>query len=218
MFAAPLGVACVAVGAGLIGWRLLSSRLPLRGWGAAVVLSALVVGGPAHGAIAISGRAIADFASNRPVVKLIADRPVPKGGGYRISAGAAAALAWVNQNVPDDAVVATNRHCVAGAQRAGCFSLSFWLSGLGGRRTVLEGWGYTSSARFADAPSPFPQRLAVNDAVFTRPSPRTIGRLRQDYGATWLVADRSAGPVSAELKVFAAARFSSGEVTVYEIR
>jgi hypothetical protein len=83
---------------------------------------------------------------------------------------------------------------------------------------VLEGWGYTSAAKWPSAPTPFPERLAVNDAVFTDPSAKTIDRLRQGYGAGWLVADRSAGPVSAELARFAVPRFSSGEVTVYELR
>ena len=92
------------------------------------------------------------------------------------------------------------------------------MSGLGGRRTVIEGWGYTSAATSWSAPSPFRERLAVNDAVFTDPSVKTIDRLRQGYGATWLVADTSAGPVSPELTRFAVKRFSSGEVTVYELR
>jgi hypothetical protein len=33
-----------------------------------------------------------------------------------------------------------------------------------------------------------------------------------------LVADKSAGPVSSKLARFAVSRFSSGEVTVYELR
>jgi len=219
IFAAPLGVVGAAVVAGLLWWRLLRTRVPsLRGWGLSLVLAALVLGGPAHGAIATSGSALVDFVTDRPVVKLISDRHVPKGGGYRITPGGAAAMAWVEQHTPQDAVIATNRHCIIGRQRPGCFTLSFWVSGLGGRRTVLEGWGYTSAAGGGNAPSPFPGRLAVNDAVFTEPSARTIDRLRRDYGATWLVADRSAGPVSGQLAHFAVPRFSSGEVTVYELR
>jgi hypothetical protein len=89
---------------------------------------------------------------------------------------------------------------------------------LDGRRTVLESWGYTSEARTADSPTPFPERLAVNDAAFTDPSTKTIDRLRQRYGASWLVADTSAGRVSPELSRFAIPRFNSGKVTVYELR
>jgi hypothetical protein len=115
-------------------------------------------------------------------------------------------------------VIATNRHCVQGPERPGCLSLAFWVSGLGGRRTVLEGWGYTSASASKWAPTPFPARLAVNDGVFTHPSATVVDRLKRDYGASWLVADASAAPVSAQLSRFAAPRFSSGAVTVYELR
>jgi hypothetical protein len=66
--------------------------------------------------------------------------------------------------------------------------------------------------------TPFPARRTVNDAVFTHPSVATIDRLRQRYGVSWLVADKLAGPVSSKLAQFAVPRFSSREVTVYELR
>ena len=208
-FVAPLAVLLVATVAGLVAWVVLRRTTPgLRGWGASLALAALVLGGPTYGAITSSTPALVAF---------LADRPVPGGDGFRISPGAGAALAWIEQNTPNDAVVATNRHCVTGPARFPCPSLAFWVSGLGGRRTVIEGWGYTSAANWASAPSPFPERLAVNDAAFTDPSAATIERLRKDYGASWLVADTSAGPASSELGRFAVARFSRGEVTVYQL-
>jgi len=216
-FLVPLAVLCVCIAAGLLGWVVARRRVPgLRGWGAALALAALVIGGPAESALG-------GYASD--AVAFVADRPVPNGVSatpytwlVRISPGAAAAMAWVDQHAANDAVVATNRHCVEGPQRPGCQSAAFWVSGLGGRRTVLEGWGYTSLARSANASSPFRLRLAVNDAVFTSPSATTVSRLRQLYGASWLVADTSAGPVSADLTRFAIPRFSSGAVTVYQLR
>jgi hypothetical protein len=135
-----------------------------------------------------------------------------------LSPGAAAAMAWVDQHTANDAVVATNRHCVSGRERPWCLSLAFWVSGLGGRRTVLEGWGYTYLVKTPNYPTPFPARLAANDAVFTHPSASSIDRLRHLYGASWLVADTSAGPVSPKLARFAVPRFVSGEVTVYQLR
>jgi len=127
-------------------------------------------------------------------------------------------MAWIDAHVADNAVVATNRHCVDGPERPGCLSLAFWVSGLGGRRTVLESWGYTSEATTADSPTPFPERLAINDAPFIDPSAQSIDRLRQRYGATWLVADTSAGPVSSGLSRFAVPRFRSGKITVFQLR
>jgi len=209
-FLAPLALLCAVVASGFLTWIVVRRKVPgLRGWGFALVLAALVLGGPAQGAF--KGHASS-------VVAFVVNRPAPEGSGYRISPGAAAAMAWVDRHVPNEAVVATNRHCVDGPQRPRCLAMAFWVSGLGGRRTVLEGWGYTSAVRVANAPSPFPERLAVNDAVFTDPSVQTIDRLRRGYGASWLVADASAGPVSPELGRFAVPRFSSGEVTVYQLR
>ena len=210
-FVAPLAVLGAATVLGSLGWVVARQKVPgLRGWGSSLALAALVLGGPAYNAFKISTPALVAF---------VADKPVPSGSRYRLSPGAGAAMAWVEQNTPDKAVVATNRQCVAGKQRPRCLALTFRVSGFGGRRTVLEGWGYTSAAgKYSGSPSPFPERLAINDAAFTDPSAATIERLRKDYGASWLVADTSAGPVSSELAQFAVARFSSGEVTVYQLR
>jgi len=216
-FAAPLLVLLAAIVAGLGVWMLVRREVPgLRGWGFGLALAAVVLGGPAEDAI---------NGSVRDGIFFVADSPVPEGGsmagpldGYRLSPDAGAAMAWINQHTPNDAVVATNRHCVEGPQRPHCLSLAFWVSGLGGRRTVLEGWGYTGAATSASAPSPFPARLAVNDAVFTNPNAQDINQIRQRYGANWLVADTSAGPVSPQIAWFARPRFTSGEITIYELR
>jgi hypothetical protein len=215
-FAVPLVVLCAAGIVGLAVWAGVRRKVPaLRGWGLALALAAVVLGGPV-------GSAAIGYA--RDARAFVQNTPVPQGGtmagpldGHRLSAGSGAAIAWLGQHTTGDAVVATNRHCVEGPQRPGCLSFAFWVSGLGGRRTVLEGWAYTGSAKSATASTPFPARLAVNDAAFTDPTQGVIDRLRRGYGASWLVADRSAGPVSPALALFATARFSSGDVTVYQL-
>jgi hypothetical protein len=210
-FIVPLAVLGIALVAGPVGWVLARRRVPgIRGWGSAVVLAAFVLGGPLEGVV----HPIPGPGSLFPAVH--SDKVAGSVDG--ISPEAAAAMAWVDEHTPQDAVMATNRHCAMGPEQPRCLSLAFWVSGLGGRRTVLEGWGYSSAARDWRAPTPFPERLAVNDAVFTGPSVSTIDRLRRSYGATWLVADSTAGPVSPELARLADARFVSGPVTVYQLR
>jgi hypothetical protein len=212
----PLAVVFAAAVAGVITWMVVRRKVPgLRGWGLALALAALVLGGP--GVDEISG-------TLRDGIFFVADTAVPEGGasagplaGYQLSPAAGAAAAWLNQHTPNDAVIASNRHCIKGPQRPKCLSLAFWVSGLGGRSTVLEGWGYTSAAKWPGAPTPFPERLAANDIVFTDPSTANIHLLRQRYSASWLVADTSAGPVSPQLPRFAAPRFSSGQITIYQL-
>jgi len=216
-FVTPLLLVFAATVAGVIAWRVARRKIAgLRGWGLALAMAALVLGGP--GADEISG-------TLRDGISFVADTAVPEGGsvagaldGYRLSPAAGAAAAWLDQHTPNDAVIASNRHCLTGPQRPLCPSLAFWVSGLGGRSTVLEGWGYTSAARWVGAPTPFPERLAANDIVFTDPSTQNIGLLRQRYGASWLVADTSAGRVSPQLLRFAAPRFSSAQITIYQLR
>jgi hypothetical protein len=215
--AVPLLVVVAVIMAGTLAWALVRRRVPaMRGWGLGLALAALVLGGPAEGTV---------NGSVRDGISFVADTHVPEGGsmassqdGYRLSSGAGAAMAWINQHTANDVVFATNRHCVEGLERPRCVALAFWVSGLGGRRTVLEGWGYAGEARSGSGPTPFPERLATNDIVFTDPSPQNINHLRKQYGATWLVADRSAGPVSQRLAHLATPRFSSGEITIYELR
>ena len=209
----PIVFAGGAVAVGLVAWVLVRRHFPgLRGWGSALALAALVLGGPAQGLI---------YGFDRDRVSAVTmpngDPTPPQVGGLPISSGAAAAMAWVDQHTANDAVLATNRHCVTGRERAGCPALAFWVSGLGGRRTVLEGWGYSSEAKAVTDPAPFPARQALNDAVFTHPSVSTLDQLRQRYGVSWLVADTSAGPVSFELARLAVPRFRGGSVTVYEL-
>jgi hypothetical protein len=210
-FIIPLAFVGTTVVVGFLSWAVARRRVPgLRGWGSVLVLAALLIGGPAQGTIAsirdpgtpVSLEPLPDAASNVGV----------------ITPAAAAAMAWISHNTPNDAVMATNRHCASGPEQPRCLSVAFWVSGLGGRRTVLEGWGYASAARSTRDATPFPVRLAINDAVFTHPSAKTIDRLRRDYGASWLIADRSAGPVSAQIAQFADRRFGRGQVTVYELR
>jgi hypothetical protein len=215
-FLTPLTVVGAVILGSLVAWVLARRRIPaLRGWGPAFALAAIVLGGPAQTAVNPAHDPRADFVAEA-VTKGVPIAPHTEGNP--ISPDAAAAMAWVDRNTADNAVVATNRHCVSGPERPDCEAIAFWVSGLGGRQTVLEGWGYTPVAEWPSAPTPFPARLAVNDAVFTDPSARAIDQLRQRYGASWLVADTSAGPVSPRLAQLATPRFSSGQVTVYELR
>ncbi|MBQ1014948.1 hypothetical protein KBX53_29255, partial [Micromonospora sp. M51] len=107
-----------------------------------------------------------------------------------------------------------------------CDARAFWVTGLGGHRTVVESWGYTDEVVAAHgvenlgyARQSFPDQalLALNDGVFSRPTRADLDRLRTEHGVRWLFADSRAGAVSAELAGLAQVRLVAGPVTVYEL-
>ena len=196
----PIGVVlAVILVVGLVVTVLRRSGWLPRHVGVAVLVAAAVAGAPLATSTLVRGDAVA------PPGGL----PVPVGGG--------AALAWLNTHTPENAVVATNRHCAVGIQRDGCASLAFYVSALGGRQVVLEGWGYTSPTGGLQVATPWPERLAANDALFTDPTASGFAHVKDEFRLGWLVADTSAGKVSSRITQFATPRFHAGSVTVYEV-
>ena len=133
--------------------------------------------------------------------------------------------AWVQQHVPTEALVATNDHCLNPSAPI-CDARSFWLSGFGGHRVLIEGYGVTPKqlaltgrdGRWAwQQPYHDAALLAANDATFTDPTPESVATLRAK-GVTWLVADRRSGAPSAKLAAYADLLFQNDAVAVYELR
>lgn len=210
-FLAPLLVllACLAAAGVLVLVGRRAGLLP-RHAGPALLASAAVVGVPLLTSFEPAARAV--------MAEVRGERATPV-GGIPTPAGGGAAMDWLNRHVPEDAVVATNRHCSTGKQRPGCVSNVYYVSGLGGRQTVLESWAYVSvSGGPKDRNNPYPERLAANDALFTDPSPEAFGRMKREFDVTWLVADSTSTPVSARITEFATPRFHAGTVTVYEVK
>ncbi|MEV6596388.1 hypothetical protein AB0M36_05900 [Actinoplanes sp. NPDC051346] len=136
------------------------------------------------------------------------------------------AALWLSDHARNDDVVATNVHCVPVARSKPCDARAFWVAGLGGRRTLVESWGYSDATVAANGvdglkyvlqPPPDPSTYALNQRVFTTADPTDVAQLHEAYGVRWLLADRRAGPVSPRLAVLARVRYSSGSVTVYEL-
>ncbi|GAA2488077.1 hypothetical protein [Terrabacter carboxydivorans] len=124
------------------------------------------------------------------------------------------AAAWIEDHVPLYDVMATNDHCLSGSGTR-CNSREWWISGLGGRRVLLEGWAYLPGAA-ANKGYDDPALYALNQAAFTRPDASTLGAVKQ-RGVRWLVADTQAGAVSPALSTLTTKVFSSGSVSVYKL-
>ncbi|MEV2238352.1 hypothetical protein [Micromonospora sp. NPDC049891] len=136
------------------------------------------------------------------------------------------AALWLDEHAGTEDVVATNVHCRPVRSTPHCDARAFWVTGLGGRRALVESWGYTDAAlaahgrdgfRYPRQPAPDPALFALNERVFTAPDPDDLARLRGTYQVRWLLADTNAGPVSAELARFAPVRYTAGPVTIHEL-
>ncbi len=120
------------------------------------------------------------------------------------------AAALVRRSGSVDDVVVTNRACLQPAAvlaRRTCDPRDFVVSALTGRRTGVSGWAYAQESLerasvtpggYARMPFWDPARLAEQRALVEQP---TAERAAAAWarGERWVLADRAAGPVSAEL-------------------
>jgi hypothetical protein len=147
--------------------------------------------------------------------------------GRVISADEMRAALWLDRNAGPDDVVATNVHCQPIDRPTPCDARAFWVSGLGGHRTVVESWGYSDATVAANGvnglsfllqPPPYPSVFDQNQEIFTGGDEADVADFKQRFGVRWLFADTRAGEVSPELARVAEVRYRSGPVTIYEVR
>ncbi|MEV6306194.1 hypothetical protein AB0M02_42750 [Actinoplanes sp. NPDC051861] len=133
---------------------------------------------------------------------------------------------WLEENTGRDDVVATNVHCMPMSSKV-CNARAFWVAGLGGRRTLVESWGYSDKTVAAHGvngkpyiyqPAPDPAIFELNQRAFEQGDPADVARLRDEYGVRWLFADSRAGAVSPRLAESAQVAHQQGPVTIYRLR
>ncbi|MEV4344269.1 hypothetical protein AB0J83_07315 [Actinoplanes sp. NPDC049596] len=139
-----------------------------------------------------------------------------------------AAAAWLDEHAGRYDLVATNVHCRPIAGTPECDARAFWVSGLGGRRTLVESWGYTDAAvaaegvggkRYMYQPAPDQAAFQLNQRVFASGLSSDVAELQRRYKVRWLFGDsRAPGGVSAQLAQVATLRYRSGPVSIYELR
>ena len=174
----------------VLGWllvRLLARLVPAVPRPGLVVLLALLLG--------LTSQSMVSTAYDTLTGAKIAgqNRSESKGGPRMFAAGGVEAAEYIKEHSSVDDVVATNIHCAKPDARR-CDNRNFWVAAYAERRVVLEGWGYTAALnktyqegmRNAFLPAPDQERLALNDAAFTDPSPETIRALVDTYGVDWL--------------------------------
>lgn len=209
-------VAALVALVALVAWRVATGRYAWR----AIVpgLIAAVLGAAMLGSM--EGNARSDYSAlfrhQKP------DRPE-----RAITADEMRAALWLEKNSGRDDVIATNVHCQPLSWVAACDARAFWVTGLAGRRTLVESWAYTDQAvaadgvngkRFSLQPAPYPARFALNQRVFAQGDAADVAQLRTEYHVRWLYADtRAQGGVSPNLARVAKLRYRAGTASIYEL-
>jgi hypothetical protein len=209
-------VAVLVAAVALLAGYLITKRVPWRAL--PVALAAAIVGA---GLYAFTNGQIKNLSD-------VYDKPTPTTTSVNaITAAEMRSARWLDAHAGRDDVVATNVHCmVLNAAPGKCDARAFWVAGLGGRRTVLESWGYTDEAlaannvnglKYALQPWPDQERYQLNERVFRQGAPLDLAQIKREYAARWLFADTKAGPVSPALAKNATLRYSDGTVQIYEL-
>jgi hypothetical protein len=146
---------------------------------------------------------------------------------WRVYPDEVAAARWLAKNSAPDDVVVSNTFCrPAGSQRPGCDARGYIVSGIAGRRTLLEGWAYTQQAlaahgvngrKYTVQPSPWPDRVELTNRALSAPTAQLLSQLRSQYGVRWIYADLRDGPVSVKLNDLAVLRHQDSRVKIYEL-
>jgi hypothetical protein len=216
----PLVAVLAVAAAGALGWHRLRRRGLVGPLGLVVAITFTIGLAVAPAVPTIAGRLVTFVRPPAPVVDTTARSFV--------SAGEQHAARWLRDNSAPDDVVVTNLHCRPPSNEPDfCDARGFWLSGLSGRRSVLEGWAYTAEAQenqgvggrtFATQPSPWPDRYELSQAAVTAPTKDVLDRLTDEFDADWIVAVSRADPISPDLADLAEVAFDNGEVAIYRLR
>jgi hypothetical protein len=210
----PLAVVAAVVVAGLLVWRRARRR-----WTSDVAWALVFA--------AIIGIAVPSTVTTVVTTAVKWTKPVAANGPSIVTTGEQKAMLWLRSHSGTDDVVATNAYCVAVVTTKNCPARGFWVSGLSGRRVVLEGWAYTGEAEklqgvggltYDRQPAPFPDRFKLNEAVFGRSDRTALSEMRTQFGVRWLVSVHRAGPTPSFPDSVARVRFENHAVTIFEVQ
>jgi hypothetical protein len=215
LLARPVLVAVLLAVLVVVGWLVARRRQGLAGLGMAFAM--LVVIGLPIGTVVTDAWRIRHVHGSGHFVA----------ANWRVYPDELAAAQWLARNSAPDDVVLANTYCrPAGPQRRGCDARGFIVSGIAGRRVLLEGWAYTQQGmanngvngiKYFFQPSPWPDRVELTNQALAAPTPQLLERLRSQYGVRWIYADLRDGPVSPALADLAVLRHQESRVRIFEL-
>jgi hypothetical protein len=218
----PMLWLAAALAVGLLGWLVLRAIRPqVRGLGLALLMC-VAVGLALPSRPWSEWRSAADALTGEP-------RKIPVPARPFFTTDEIQAALWLERNAGQYDVVVTNTACLSrGRPRPACDARGYLVSGVGGHRTLMEGWAYTQQSMANQGkgnvgpsllPSPWPDRVELTTKALTAPTPDLLATLRRDYGVRWVFADKRAGRVAeSTLDRLADRRYTRGQIIVYELR
>jgi hypothetical protein len=219
----PMLWLAAALAVGLLGWLVLRIVRPqVRGLGLALLVCVAV-------SLALPSRPWSEWRDAEDGIAG-APRPVPVPALPLYSTDEIQAALWLERNAGPDDVVVTDTACQS-RRRPGpiCDARGYLVSGVGGHRTLMEGWAYTQQSMASQGtegklgysllPSPWPDRVELTTKALTTPTPDVLATLRREYGVRWIFADTRKGKVAeGTLDRLADRRHTQGEVIIYELK
>lgn len=132
-------------------------------------------------------------------------------------------LRWIERHTDENAVLAVDDLHTAESRPFG--PLYFYVSAFAERRTLLQGWEYTTRAAELGfnavgllKKQPFPTRLRLESEVFERASLLALRKLERRYGVTDLVVYKESGTASPRLRRIAPLVYANSALAVYSLR
>jgi hypothetical protein len=193
----------IAVVAAAVWWWAGRRAPRLRGRGAVILLTAvLITGAPG----------------------LVMDAKIswgvpggPYGAKALVPASHVQAARWVRDHSLPGEVVATNSHCARLTRECGQAD-SFWLSAYSERTILLEGWAFAPRTMALGRSEFWDQDLyRLNEDSFYSPTEQGLSRLKTAHGVRYLVAVRQVGAESSRLREMAEAVYDNGQVAIYDL-
>jgi hypothetical protein len=161
------------------------------------------------------------------VSRLAAAEPLYSQTGNGLTADLARGLAWVRNHTDPHVVVAVNNYRDGSLYWATGWRTpdDYYYTAFGERRTFLEGWVYAQRAFdigeagvFAGRKVPFPQRLALNEAIFQQADRRAFAYVVGRWHVRYLFVDRVHNWATPWLGYLALPVFCSRDAIVYAVR
>lgn len=160
------------------------------------------------------------------VTRLAAGQPLYSQTGNALTAGLAHGLAWVRDHTGPDDVIAVNNYRDGSLYWGTGWRTpdDYYYTALTERRTFLEGWVYAQRAFdigeadvFASRKVPFPQRLALNEAIFQQADRRAFNYVVRRWRVRYLIVDRVHNWATPWLAYLARRVLSNHDVVVYAV-